>query len=40
MEVDVKIKGMKREDFRDNEYIDKLVEDLKWLATVRVRQTS
>ena len=26
--MEVKIKGMKREDFKDNEYIDKLVEEL------------
>ena len=26
--MDVKIKGMKHEDFKDNEYIDKLVEEL------------
>ena len=27
--MEVKIKGMKREDFNDNEYIDNLVEELK-----------
>ena len=27
--MEVKIKGMKREDFKDNEYIDSLVEELK-----------
>ncbi|HIR37024.1 MAG TPA: NADH-quinone oxidoreductase subunit B [Candidatus Limisoma gallistercoris] len=27
--MEVKIKGMKREDFKDNEYIDKLVDELK-----------
>ncbi len=27
-QMDVKIKSMKREDFKDNEYIDKLVEEL------------
>ena len=27
--MEVKIKGMKREDFKDNEYIDNLVEELK-----------
>ena len=26
--MEVKIKNMKREDFKDNEYIDKLVEEL------------
>lgn len=28
VEMDVKIKSMKHEDFKDNEYIDKLVEEL------------
>jgi len=28
IEMDVKIKSMKHEDFKDNEYIDKLVEEL------------
>ena len=27
-EMEVKIKSMKHEDFKDNEYIDKLVEEL------------
>ena len=26
--MEVSIKGMKKEDFKDNEYIDKLVEEL------------
>lgn len=31
--MEVKIKGMKREDFKDNEYIDGLVEELKQSGT-------
>ena len=27
--MEVKIKGMKKEDFNDNEYLDNLVEELK-----------
>ena len=31
--MEVKIKGMKKEDFKDNEYIDSLVEELRQSGT-------